>query len=916
MDLRKLMNSDGAGGGSDRSKASRPPPPPPPPPPSISTAVGPVTAAPATPVQSGHPSHAFRDYSHSTHASPVAQLHEYPPSAGPGPPPYASPTSYHPQPGSAYGGRPSVPPLQPLASHDTRSPGSISGPSPYQRQTPTSSISTGSGGGYPFPAQQPPPSPGQRHQYPPSHSYSRDSYQSQTPTGVPPSHGSVSYGPGQSHPQQHSQQHLQQQQPQHPVAQTPPVGTPGGSHQYLQQRSMSIHSTPTPTSAHSQPPSFPVYGSPVATHHPHPANLDQQQHHQHNRHQSPQPPTPLGPPMAPRQSPAMSYQQPPSPYQQRISQTSTISSYQQQMMQTSPPPPPPSAVSRMPSIAHSAYDAAGESQRRSQSLQSRGERERSLSVSPKTRVPSLPSSTDDSFSHSHSKDAQAQAYAQYNHNHNNRLQPQLQHPSAAAAANLGNNSIATSMERMEPQRDLTPAKRKMDDRDLRPDEVENLRQPPPPPKLNGNHTSHGNPGSHNHAAPSAAAPSAPSSLPRSSASPVMARKKRVVHRDPPAWAQSGHKRPPGRSRNFSIKNPTSATPSSHAVNGVHHEPHTAAKVERFSRHSSPEAARSTTIPAEEPNHSHAVIGSSFPWEPSIENTKPIDVISRSVGDFFYGSVLKGPNADDLRARGAQFEIEAKLGNIIDKATNDRLCLPGVSSGEIVVDNEARIAFKSSMTPNQHRFFNNYLNDQVKASFPGNPAAAGPRVQVHYVHRRETDRFFELLPEMRQRLPASVANLLSPHAPLKARVTYDQKTNNVLAKIVKARVANHHIHMPHLHLDCRISVNIEWDWDGPAEEIEQNQIPKKERPPDRKKDRLSYKQGFYQVDLTQVTQPTLGPRGEPGPPSKEHELEIELDSKVLLEHGRRLINREENRYTDLVDGFIDNIRLLARRCADS
>ncbi|KAI0144441.1 mRNA triphosphatase CET1 [Xylariaceae sp. FL1272] len=902
MDLHRLMNSDGAGGGGDRSKANRPPPPPPPPP-SISTSLGPVTAAPATPVQSGHPSHAFRDYSHSTHASPVAQPHDYPPSAGPGPAPYASPTSYHPQPGSAYGSRPSVPPLQPLASHDPRSPGSISGPSPYQRQTPNSSISTGSGG-YPFPTQQPPPSPGQRHQYRPSHSYSRDSYQSQTPTGMPPSLASVAYGPGQPH-----------HPPQHPVAQTPPVGTPGGSHQYLQQRSMSIQSTPTPTSAHSQPPSFPAYGSPVATHHPHPAHLDQQQQHQHNRHQSPQPPTPLGPPMAPRQSPAMSYQQPPSPYQQRMSQTS-MPSYQQQVMQNSPPPPPPSAVSRMPSVAHSAYDAAGESQRRSQSLHSRSERERSLSVSPKTRVPSLPSSTDDSFSHSHSKDAQAQAHAQahahaqYNHNHNNRLQPQPQHHSAAAAANLGNNSVATSMERMEPQRDLTPAKRKMDDRDLRPDEMENSRQPPPPPRLNGNHASH------NHAAPSTATPSAPSSVPRSSASPVMARKQRIVHRDPPAWAQSGHKRPLGRSRNFSIKNPTAATPSSHAVNGVHHEPHAAAKGERFSRHSSPEAARSTTLPREEPNHSHAVIDSSFPWEPSIENTKPIDVISRSVGDFFYGNVLRDANADDLRARGAQFEIEAKLGHIIDKATNERLYLPGVSSGEIVVENGARIAFKSSMTLNQHRVFNNYLNDQVKASFPGNPTAAGPRVQVHYVHRRETDRFFELPPEMRQRLPASVANKLSPNAPVKARVTYDQKTGNVLAKIVKARVANHHIHMPHLHLDCRISVNIEWDWDGPAQEIEQNQILKKERPPDRNKDRLSYTQGFYQIDLTQVTQPTLGPQGEPGPPSKEHELEIELDSKVLLEQGRRLINREENRYTDLVDGFIDNIRLLARRCADS
>ncbi|KAI1736085.1 CYTH-like domain-containing protein [Xylaria scruposa] len=884
MDLRAMLNTDGGGAGGDRSKAAHPPPPPPPPGQTISTSAAiavPGPPTPGTPIQTGPPlpPHSFRDYSHSTHASPVSQPREYPPpghpnhnpaSAGPGSAPYASPTSYrHPSPGGPFSGRPSVPPLQPLAPHDLRSPGSVSlsGPSPY-RHTPTSSTSVGSTG-YPFPpTQQPPASPVQRHQYGPSN-YSRDSYSSQPAMG---SHGSISY-PQQ---QQHQQPHPPPPPPQHqqqPIPQTPPVGTPGGSHQYLHQRSLSIHSTPTPTSAHSQHPPYPpsyAQGSPVATHHPPPSHLDQQ----HHRHQSPQPATPRGPPMtAPRQSPAANYQhqQPPSPYQQRM--PSAPVPYQQ-MMKTSPPPPPPASIPRMPSSAHSAYDAVSESQRRSQSQQSRSERERSISVSPKTRVPSLPSS----ISQSASNEQQDPFYSQQ------RLQP---HPPPGSVA------------AMEPQRDVTPAKRKIDDRDLRPDEVENQRQPPPPPKMNGSH----------------ALPPHPQSSSTSSASPTMSRKRRIMHSGPPVWAQGSRKRTPAASRNFSIKQPTpNAFGSVAPVNGAQRESGPTGRAEHASRHTSPETTRSareesSQVAAKDPL---TFGGQPFPWEPSLDGSKPIDVISRAVADFFVFNVLQGPNPAELRARGAQIEIEAKLGTIIDKSTNDRIELR-VQSGECVIGEGARIAFRSSMTEIQHRDLNEYLNGQVKASmFPRNSTAA-PRVPIQYVHRRQKDRFFELPAQLRQRLPPSIANLLSPNAPLKARVTYDQKTGNVLAKIVKARVADLHIHMAHMPLDCRISINIEWDWDGPPQEIEENQIPNKDRQPDRNKDRLSYTHGYYQIDLTQVTQEAHGPHGQAGLSSKEHELEIELESRVLYEHGHMLMRGEPNRYSDLVDGFVDNVRVLAKHC---
>lgn len=46
--------------------------------------------------------------------------------------------------------------------------------------------------------------------------------------------------------------------------------------------------------------------------------------------------------------------------------------------------------------------------------------------------------------------------------------------------------------------------------------------------------------------------------------------------------------------------------------------------------------------------------------------------------------------------------------------------------------------------------------------------------------------------------------------------------------------------------------------------------------------------------------------------KEHELEIELSSTMLIKQGRRAQAGEPHMYTELVDGFIDNVRLLARR----
>lgn len=135
-----------------------------------------------------------------------------------------------------------------------------------------------------------------------------------------------------------------------------------------------------------------------------------------------------------------------------------------------------------------------------------------------------------------------------------------------------------------------------------------------------------------------------------------------------------------------------------------------------------------------------------------------------------------------------------------------------------------------------------------------PRSGNGRVQVQYAHRREIDRFIELPPELQARIPGCMRSRLGSRArSVRVRLTYDQKTKEVLGKIIKARVADIDLHLPSCPMDCRLSVNLEMDWDGPAQELEQLAASQTDRQPDRNKDRLSYTHGPYQIDLTQVTQ---------------------------------------------------------------
>lgn len=71
---------------------------------------------------------------------------------------------------------------------------------------------------------------------------------------------------------------------------------------------------------------------------------------------------------------------------------------------------------------------------------------------------------------------------------------------------------------------------------------------------------------------------------------------------------------------------------------------------------------------------------------------------------------------------------------------------------------------------------------------------------------------------------------------------------------------------------------------------------------RAKDRVSYRQTIYRVDLTQVTGKS---------PRREHELEVEVDGAEIRKQGLMAKDKKPNSYEDLVKGLVDNVRVLIR-----
>lgn len=144
---------------------------------------------------------------------------------------------------------------------------------------------------------------------------------------------------------------------------------------------------------------------------------------------------------------------------------------------------------------------------------------------------------------------------------------------------------------------------------------------------------------------------------------------------------------------------------------------------------------------------------------------------------------------------------------------------------------------------------------------------------------------------------------SPTSPrTKYRVTTNTKTRQLVANgiIEKIRLADLNIHSPRQSLDYRISINQEMPRDMPTT------APVYER----NKDRISYQHGGIAFDLTQVK---TAKDQDPTDPNVRHEMELEFaDSKQLLEQKLKQDRNEHSQYTQMVEIFVNNIRLLSSK----
>lgn len=712
MDLSAIMNegSGPAGASSAGRQSSRPPsqhmqqqPPPPQHP-------GQHHPPPSTPIQNVPPPSFHHDHPQSVQPSPNYHLAHAAPTNFASSPPYGAPTSY------GAPGRPPPPPLQQLTTNNSmRSPSAGPAhvpPSPYAR-TPVAQP-RGDSAAYPFPSpghphphphphphQHQDASPVQQHRYIPPNAYPhRDSYSQPSPgPGPGPSPGAMGHGPP---PPGYFSSH------QVMGPHTPPVGTPGGAHPYLTQQQ---HSRSTSVqSQQSYPPQQPPFASPVSATRPPPPS-EQQPTRQLSQPPTPQQQQQQGPPLstASRHSGTFAQPQPPSPYQQRVSSSgapyppypaqASLAPHQQQQQQPQPqsqPPPPqtpyqqplppqhqsPHVAPRPhPSIqrAPSGYDGAHDQQQHStrspvvdphhRASLSHSERDRSISVSPKTRVPSLPSSVGRHSQASLSGPSEGGPPGDFDPRDPRHLPPH-QAPMKDAPSQKSDSALPTALPRAD--RASTPAKRKLDDRDIKPEDLDRQEPRPPPFQANGAHR--------------------PESSARPTAAPVPATRRKPRHLTAPIWSQPYNKQDLHHP-NYHLRK----TGTSHPRTNGSAEPTNSRQERAASRHVSPEASRGVTANHAPPRPVNPDVATLLgPWEQTFANKKPIDAMVRAVADFLYFNVVSPPELKDLSAQpGIEFEIEAKLGCLVDRNLRDNTRKEFGISTEAVVRDEC--PFHSSMT---------------------------------------------------------------------------------------------------------------------------------------------------------------------------------------------------------------------------
>ncbi|KAF1958789.1 mRNA triphosphatase CET1 [Byssothecium circinans] len=290
--------------------------------------------------------------------------------------------------------------------------------------------------------------------------------------------------------------------------------------------------------------------------------------------------------------------------------------------------------------------------------------------------------------------------------------------------------------------------------------------------------------------------------------------------------------------------------------------------------------------------------------PISDDIEVYDDVARKVCDFVWMSVIKNEEVRQAlqESPDTQVEVEARWGQIQNRADKQRL--QGIHTTECIIHPDIAAAstkFESTMTMPQHRKMNKFLNDQVGKSL-SNPL----REKIHYKHTKEIDQFFELKQDGFSRLPPTIRGIIGK-SPKSARIRVTRAENNpdkIICAIIKLRIDNLEISSPQTEWDYRIGINLEVKYPGPLDDLQpivESGLTIGDMA--RHKDRMSYSfTNAFQVDLTQVTQ------GK----KKIHELELELNSDVLLREGNQILTTSQpSQFEYLMVGLMNNLRVLSR-----
>nr|POF24732.1 mrna-capping enzyme subunit beta [Quercus suber] len=748
-----------------------------------------------------------------------------------------------------------------------------------------------------FPA--PPPQQQQQHQYSQQLSQSpasfvsgqqrpHDSYAATTPGPRPLSHGGYAYA--QPSPSQH-------------ISGLPSVLQHSTSH------------SPTPSSVHSQTPHS-VRQSPLSFTPGPPPSAGHPSHHQS------QPSTPLGPPSVHyhRTSNHSSHQDIHSPYHSRtLSGTSSN-------MNTASPAQHHLSIGNLVDMPNVSHRQSPHVSRRTSDYLNQLERERTLSVSPKTKVPLHPSlsrhsSQPETYSSRSSLPPHAALPTEASSQMLSYSQPgqqgvppatrpdiaihhasgivaaplQSQHTRSAASSNPsltplstngGTHAVQHHAQKMDMNHLLTPTS-EVPPTATKSHEVVVARDPtahpamhPPPPATPGKRSLE----------------DIEQGSTRKQEGPALKKTKRK-YATPPIWARMHPANPLSKGQA-----PQHTRPQQSHTNGIDGgQPQLPAP----NRLPTNEIAARLNVPPWQQDPPldmdliEARLALNGPWEKSFKWNQPYIELHGQVLEFLQGQLASLSDVGNDPSEGA-IEIEAKFGHIIAKASDMRMSLPVKNA--CVLDPawcEMQTRFESRMDQAKHQRMNEYLNARTQESHsPG-------RLPMRHSHPKEVDSFRTLSSVGVQALPQAFQRRGVGREP-RLRTTVDSKSGQVTARIVKVALGSLHIFNPNFDYDCRITVNLEVNLNRPDLHPDDLTIAATETrpaPPDRKKDRLSYKHLAYSIDLTRVD--------TPGMDQPKYELELEVDGSILRHHFKLRDAGQRNAAMDIVSGFVDNATFLMR-----